>query len=429
VTSVRLTAGTGAADCPQCRAPLVVSPGFSSWCEKCGWNSDPVPDRSRPPKRTDRIYGVIGARAHGSLLSQVKSEGGTRPRLTLGKVLAIAIALSIHLLTIALVVGGVLLLISGNFLLAAFGGLSLGLAWLFRPRAAPGPKEPPADAPHLRRLADDIARAVGARPADVLIIDADFNASVNEVGWRRRRVLKVGLPLMAVLEPQERVAVLGHEFGHFVNGDPRRGFVVATAFETLTGWLAVLSPDRPYENEVLRESGLGLLEVPARIVMSVISIVPLVIGNVLYALIARESRRAEYLADVVAARLAGSQALASFFDKLHLQAAYVNAMAAKKESAWLEGSFWKELRHRADNFPESEQRRARVRDRARATRMDVTHPPTSSRMEAVLARPATVAQLTLTSGRSDQIDEELLRLLPAMQRDIVDRHVDTLYAG
>jgi Zn-dependent protease with chaperone function len=239
----------------------------------------------------------------------------------------------------------------------------------------------------------------------------------------------VGLPLLAVTEPQERVALLAHEFGHFVNGDPRRGFLVGTALETLLAWHTVLSPDPTYESEILEDSGLSLLLGPVRVIMAALAIIPLAIARLLYALIARESQRSEYLADVVAARLAGSRALVSFFDKLHLAPAYVNAMTATSEGAWLEGSIWKELRYRADHFPETEHRRARMRDRTAAARLDATHPPTSSRIEAVLARPSTVAQLTLTSGRSGQMDDELMRQLPAIQRDIVDRHVDSLYAG
>ena len=386
-------------------------------------------DRGRRPQRTDRIYGVIGARSYKSLLAEVKTDAGTRPRLTVGKAAAFVIALSIHLFTVGLVVGGVLLLTSGYLVPMAFGLLFLGLAWLFRPRAVPVPQDPPTDAPHLRRLADEVAAAVGARPADIVIVDADFNARVNEVGWRRRRVLRVGLPLMAVLEPQERVAVLGHEFGHFVNGDPRRGFVVGTALETLIGWYTVLSPESVEESEVLEEEGLNLLVLPAKLILAALSIVLLALARLLYALIARESQRSEYLADVVAARLAGSRAVVSGFDKFHLEHAYVKAREAKKEADWSEGSFWKELRYRADHFPESEQRRARMRDRATAARIDATHPPTWSRIEAILERPSMVAQMTLGNGRSEQIDDELLRLLPAIQRDIVDRHLDSLYAG
>lgn len=388
-----------------------------------------MPDRSRRPKRTDRIYGVIGARSYKSLLRDVKTDAGSRPRLTLGKIVAFAIALSIHLVTVGLVVGGVLLLTSGYLLPMAFGLLFLGLAWLFRPRAVPVPKDPSADAPHLRRLADEVAAAAGARPADIVIVDANFNASVNEFGWRRRRVLRVGVPLMAVLEPQERVAVLGHEFGHFVNGDPRRGFVVGTAFETLIGWYTVLSPESVEESEVLGDEGLNLLVLPAKLILAVLSIVPLAFARLLYALIARESQRSEYLADVVAARLAGSRAVVSGFDKFHLELAYMNARAAKREADWVEGSFWKELRYRVAHFPESEHRRARVRDRATAARIDASHPPTWSRIEAILERPSMVAQMTLSNARSEQIDEEFQRLLPVIQRDIVDRHLDSLYAG
>ena len=39
--------------------------------------------------------------------------------------------------------------------------------------------------------------------------------------------MRLGLPLVSVLEPQERVALIAHEIAHDVNGDPARGTQVA----------------------------------------------------------------------------------------------------------------------------------------------------------------------------------------------------------
>jgi hypothetical protein len=64
------------------------------------------------------------------------------------------------------------------------------------------------------------------------------------VGLRRRRVVHIGIPLWFTLEPQPRVAVLGHEVGHFVNGDLRRSLLVGSSIDTLIELVQALTPER-----------------------------------------------------------------------------------------------------------------------------------------------------------------------------------------
>ncbi|WP_328822533.1 M48 family metalloprotease [Micromonospora rubida] len=83
-------------------------------------------------------------------------------------------------------------------------------------------------------------------------MDGALNAYATAVGPRRRRVLCLGLPLWGSLPAQERVALLGHELGHFVNGDPRRS-LLTPAFTMLGAAADLLRPVRTV-------SGGGLLE-------------------------------------------------------------------------------------------------------------------------------------------------------------------------
>jgi hypothetical protein len=107
-------------------------------------------------------------------------------------------------------------------------------------------KVTPAEAPELYRLVGDVAAALSAPVPAVYVEEDVFNASASRVGLRRRPVLVLGLPLWNVLSAQQRVALLGHELGHFVNGDPRRGLLVQPAvggLQRLDAWLVPVGMD------------------------------------------------------------------------------------------------------------------------------------------------------------------------------------------
>jgi Peptidase family M48 len=79
-------------------------------------------------------------------------------------------------------------------------------------------------------------------PPELVVVDMEPNASVTNVGLRSRAVLRLGAPLWAIRDGQERVGLLAHELGHLAHGDPRRGRVVALAMQTLARWRLALTP-------------------------------------------------------------------------------------------------------------------------------------------------------------------------------------------
>ena len=66
-----------------------------------------------------------------------------------------------------------------------------------------------------------------------IIIDAEWNAAWVTAGVRRQRWLVLGQPLLTGLEPQQRVALIAHEFGHEHSGDLTRTLVVGSAVDAL----------------------------------------------------------------------------------------------------------------------------------------------------------------------------------------------------
>ncbi len=75
--------------------------------------------------------------------------------------------------------------------------------------------------------------AVGAPAPHVIVVGSEFGAHSGSVGLRRQRVLWLGLALFGALPPQQRVALLANQLGHFVNGDVRRLGLTQPALTTL----------------------------------------------------------------------------------------------------------------------------------------------------------------------------------------------------
>ncbi len=90
---------------------------------------------------------------------------------------------------------------------------------------------------------DQASDALGAPRVRLRLVSDDFNAWCSRVGARQRPTLCIGIRLWAALSPDGRLALLGHELGHLVNGDPTRGFRTQPATTTF-GRLAVLFDPR-----------------------------------------------------------------------------------------------------------------------------------------------------------------------------------------
>lgn len=364
--------------------------------------------------------------ASDTLAREFTSLDKLRPRLTLSKIAASAISMGVMLVAVVTFGAGVLLLLTGGFFPMLIGVALIGVAFLGRPRFGRVPSDAfsPDELPHLQDLMARIAHAAGTRPPDVCRIDSDFNASVTEVGFRRTRVLTIGIPLFAMLTPQERVAILAHELGHFSNGDPRRGFLVHTALSTLFEWHDALVPRSLADVEAERMPGIVML--PVNLIMAALSTVPFGIAKLLVLLVRRDSQRAEYLADATASRIAGSTAAMSAFDKLHLGRVAVGVLSSSTDEHWRNRSLWDELQAKVTEFPERELERSRRLDRETAARLDDTHPPTTFRRDVIESRGAIEPLLIVSPTEARAVESELISHVPRIQEHILDAYQDSL---
>jgi|GEM_PF-378276 len=417
--------------CPTCHIPLPVHPGYVTWCERCDWNLQPS-GSAAPVAGTTRLYAGLGRRLSRHLYTTLLVAPALGPRLTPAILLAFLLAGGVHALTVALaLLGG--LLIGGNWGswgIDGIGLLLLGLAWFVRPRfpqLAPDDRDrlvTRTQCPTLYQVTDRVCAALGTPPPAFIVIDSRYNAALSRVGWRWQPVLRLGLPLLAVLDPAEQVALLGHELAHAVNRDLTRSYVVGTALESLQTWYYVLQPDY----EVARAG--GCLDAVATLIsrlllLTVASGIRLLYSGLLH-LLWRNTQRAEYLADSLAATVSGTAGVLGLLDKLPLHGAYRGAV----QHIALTGhpqQLIAELRHRVATVPPRERARLHRVAVLEEARLDSTHPPTAWRINLLRARPVVQPPVTLDAAHAATLAGELAALEPRVAAEVLDQYANHLY--
>jgi Zn-dependent protease with chaperone function len=133
----------------------------------------------------------------------------------------------------------------------------------------------------------------------------------------------------------------------------------------------------------------------------------------------RCGQRAEYLADELGARLAGTQAALSarctsvYAESLQVFLGARRAARTKADPATL----WPDFRAYMESVPETELQRRLIIDRLRNTRTDRSHPAGHLRIALLHARRAQPGTVTVTDEEWAAIDAELAPQLVAAARN------------
>ncbi|MCM3874796.1 MAG: M48 family metallopeptidase, partial [Thermoanaerobaculia bacterium] len=184
-----------------------------------------------------------------------------------------------------------------------------------------------ADEPLLFAYMARLARLVGARRPDRIVVDTRVNASaghLNLLSLRRGRLqLTLGLPLVTSLSLRELTGVLAHEFGHFRQG---LGSRIALVVRGLNRWFfrAALERDaldRQLANLLEDDSVPSLLRLPfalAALCIEGCRWVPYLELRIGAGLSAFWNRQMEYDADRWEALLGGGPAFAETMLKLRV---------------------------------------------------------------------------------------------------------------
>lgn len=411
-------ADSGQSRCPTCAEPVPDDPRYVTWCAACGWNTDPLgpkPERGRLQARRKRSADRRGEQLHAQLAAHA-GAGVQPPSLSAAGIAAHALAWVVHLTTLAVAAAGITLIVVGY---AVFPQLLAGVALLLvavaiRPRFGRLPRHATtlerADAPRLFALLDRIAAAAGTRTVDLVILQATANAAVSQYGLiRRRRALHLGVPLWHALTPQQRVAVLGHEFGHYANGDSRRGLVVGTALNTLVAWYLLLRPAAQLRRSTLESLARAVMYLPRGVVAALLWL--------LDRCTLHTARRAEYRADAVAAQIASTPAMVQTLDTLlttdsiHQELRRQGILARTRNKGAdpqaIAGGLWSHLAEHSRSVPEHERERLRRVAAAHGHHHRATHPPTHLRKALLETAPGHLAAVHLDEGEAEAIDTEL----------------------
>ncbi|HEX8870688.1 MAG TPA: M48 family metallopeptidase [Lentzea sp.] len=351
----------------------------------------------------------------------------TRPHWTAARVALVALSAVLVVLVAGLaVLGGWLVLRDFPSFSILAGVPVLMTAWVLRPRLWSAGEVwhelRRDDAPAYFALLDRIAAAAGAPMPDRVALDADFNASAATHGWLRRRTLTMGLPLFGVLTPQQRVAVLAHEFGHFVNGDPARSLLTQPAVRTP---LILADLVRPSDTAISANLWEQLAERALWPLQVLVQRLFLLIGTGVVAVAARDHQRAEYCADALAVRLAGTEAVVSA----------MTDMAAGEQLLTTIASAERGTQAKPDTAGRNHPGAARWRAAADAWRATMNvgevleksvadaslwhdHPPAGLRARIAQSWPYTDPSVVLSDADSAKIDAELHRFYARAGRDM-----------
>jgi heat shock protein HtpX len=169
--------------------------------------------------------------------------------------------------------------------------------------AAPGVRLTRGDQPRLLQVVDEEAEACGERTPEEVYATFEVNASVMEIG-RRRRVMVIGLPLLHVVSERGLRSVLAHEFGHYAGGDTRLGPWIYRTRAAIGRTIAQLSDedgDESWSSRAVRAPFLWYGKAFLRITNTI-------------------SRREEFAADAVAAQRAGRDVHVETLRRVHAYA-------------------------------------------------------------------------------------------------------------
>jgi heat shock protein HtpX len=207
-------------------------------------------------------------------------------------VFSIGIAVGLGWLGIAHFMG--LITLPGRMVSWQLGGLSLFIAamilWSLVPRPArfvpPGPRVDEKDQPRLFRVIREVADQTGQRmPTDVYVA-FEMNACVTErggtMGMGSSRVMSIGLPLLQYLTVPELKVLLTHEFAHYHGGDTKVGPWIYKTRSAIDRTVQSMGSNVPFMTKPFMAYGNTFLRVTHAV-----------------------SRRQEYLADAMAARIMG----------------------------------------------------------------------------------------------------------------------------
>ncbi|MFF5288265.1 M48 family metallopeptidase [Paractinoplanes globisporus] len=421
--------------CPSCETALTASPDTTDpdaapWCGACEWNLEHAADDprlswfARRMARSDRRAGFA---SHRELVesAELSSVGAGVHRFL------VAVSAVLMLLLVALLVGGLWLVVFGGAPGPIAGGLVLlVIALLLRPRftrlkrlLTSSYRVARADAPTMFLVIDRIADGLGAPRPDVLLFDFGWNASVVAIGPRPRRALVLGVPLLLTLAPQEVVALVGHEMGHLKYADTRR-LVLTSPARTMFGQVSrAIRPPMLVAPELGLNPFLAVGLVAWQLVAGAVSLLLFTAHLGINRAASRDDRTVELRADAMAAEAAGSAAALRLLDLLAILPklpGFLQHYVPKGEAA----ATWRRmLRTVREREAVTAWRQLSIRTNASLLS---AHPAAGRRHQWLAAQPAMEALVVLSDGEAEALEKEIRPYAEALHRTMLKARPDDL---
>jgi hypothetical protein len=353
------------------------------------------------------------------------AQAGSTRSLRSTRVVGALVVLPVHLLTLASLVGGLYLLVAPHTWPERVAGLVLLLVcYGTRPEL---PKRPayvarlgPDDAPATFALLRQVGELVRAPVPDEVLVSRAYNAAVGRAGLRGRFV-ELGAPLWVAAPPQARVALIAHELGHLAHRDLTNGLWVSTARHTLRKWNDVFRTPSAATHGTRRGFwGGGIAVVLSTLLFPLLRGLTGAYTSLVEWANAPSHRRQEMLADLDAARVAGTDGALELLDTILAKLSVETSIS----SAAVDGrrpDMWHVVTERLAARGPEERSRARATATSERTRVDASHPATTLRIRLVDGRPWEAPAVVPDAAEWGAIDRELARPLEAAAKAIGER--------
>ena len=408
--------------CPECNADVEIHTGYVKWCPQCNWNVHPhIPE---PQNIIESTYAKVGLQQSQRLFEQMLSADSLAPKTTLSKTLAYSLASVVHLFYVGIFLLGMWLIVANWPLITAIaaGVFLLLIAVVSRPRFGKWPvrAKSRSELPATYALVDQISEVLNAPKIDGITIDANFNASYARIGLANKQLLVLGLPLFYYLNNQERIALIGHELAHGINGDSSRGQYIGIAINALIEWYIIVRPDAIVDSG---DTPFALFLIPINILRALLARLILFIASGLSHLLWHDSQRAEYMADAIAAKVAGSASAIALLEKLYLDKSYYVAAGRYKLNSKLRkaSGIFEYTQEQLQTVPPIEIERIRRVQEVEGSRLNVTHPPTPFRRRFLEEKTISTPMIEAETIDFDGIIRELSMLEDSVQSDILNQ--------
>ncbi|MDG5472668.1 M48 family metallopeptidase [Jeotgalibacillus sp. ET6] len=407
--------------CPACGSRIPVISGYSSWCDHCHFNLNPAQEQK---KKTllGKAYEALGRKNGEQMLYKLIKSSAQKPSITAQGVIAYFLAALVHLLSLGLAAAaGYLVWVGSDKVFLLFTAvLLLGISWVARPKIDRLEKDETVltreDLPEFFRLVDSITSELGTGKIDGVVLNGEFNASIGRYGWKKRIIIKMGLPLFSILTAEEKKALLAHEIGHLANGDLARGFFIGTALNTLEVWHEILEPEELHEGQ----SG-DLVKMVSASILKALSFFPKTYSDLLLYFLYFNKQQAEYFADYTGARLAGTEPAITLLEKIEYGRLYeysIRKTALSSEKLNLYHCLNDEIKQ----LPKREKSRYRKIAELEKSKVDDTHPPTYFRVQYLQSKKHLQKQADVDLQQFKSIQQELFCFENAIQNAVTEEY-------